>query len=128
VLAYLLRIGDRRFTPKAAVEAFLLGPAATPELRRGMWAAVAKVPQRVIHARIEAVLRVDARRRLTETVCPVLYLRGRFDRIARRRHAEEIRTLRPGTLIEEFTAPHMLLETCPDEAAAVIERFCAALE
>jgi pimeloyl-[acyl-carrier protein] methyl ester esterase len=128
VLAYFLRIGDRRFTPKAAVEAFLLGRAATPELRRAMWAAVAKVPQAVIRARIEAVLRVDARRRLAETVCPVLYLRGHFDRIARRSHAEEVRALRPETIIEEFEAPHMLLETRTDEAAAVIERFCVALE
>ncbi len=127
-LAFLARIDGRRFMPRTIVEAILLDRRATPELRQAIWAEAAKMPQAVLRARIRAVLTVDARRHLAETQCPVLDLRGRRDRIARARHAKEIRVLRPDARVEFFDAPHMLLETHPRESAAAVERFCARLD
>ena len=127
VLAFLARMADRRFIPFAVIKAMLIGRATRPGLDAALRAVLAKVPRHVIRARIEAIMRVDARRLLGETACPVLYLRGRLDRIIGREYLDEILRLRPDCHVESFDAPHMLLETHTEEAAAAIERFCAAL-
>lgn len=127
LLARLAPLANRRFMPRAAIRLFLLGGMAAPELRHALWVETAKITRPVLGARLRAVLTVDARQRLAETACPVLYLRGRFDRLIGAGFADEVAILRPGTRIEDFDAPHMLLETHPQEAAAAIERFCAAL-
>jgi hypothetical protein len=54
----------------------------------------------------------------------MLYLRARFDRLVSRKSVDEITSLRPHCEVQTLDAPHMLLETHPVEAAAVINGFC----
>ena len=126
-LAALARMLDLRFTPSALIEAALLGAAGTPPIKAHLARVLARVPREIIRARVSEVLRVDKRSRLRAVTCPMLYLRGRFDRMVRRKHLDEIRSAQPSCEVRTLDAPHMLLQTHPAEAAEAINRFCDRL-
>ena len=125
--AGLARALDPRLVPRRVVEGALLGSAGTPDIKADLARVLARLPPRLIRARIAEVLGVDKRDRLRAVTCPMLYLRGRFDRLVRGKSRDEITFLQPGCEVQTFDAPHMLLETHPAEAAAAIDRFCTRL-
>ena len=73
------------------------------------------------------MLRVDKRSRLAQVACPVMCLHGRFDRVTGKRCLRQVVAAQPGCLVRWLDAPHMLLETHPDEAAKAIDEFCDGL-
>lgn len=126
-LAPLAQMLDMRWMPTNIVAAALLGPAATPDLKARLARVLAGIPREIIRTRASEALRVDKRDRLREVTCPVLCLRGRFDRLAGTKYLDEIRSAQPGCQVLWLDAPHMLLETHADEAAKAINRFCERL-
>ena len=111
--------------PQRLIAAALLGRTRSLELQRRIGQVVARVPSKVIRVRIAEVLRVDKLKQLREVKCPILYLQARYDRMVSRKSLNEIVRTQPQCQIH---APHMLLETHPQAAAEVVDRFCRALD
>jgi pimeloyl-ACP methyl ester carboxylesterase len=124
LLAPLAHMLDLRWVPGRLVEAALLGSAAGSDLKETLHRVLATLPRGVIRTRVSEVLRVDKRDRLRAISCPILCLRARFDRLVSRKCLDEIASLCPHCEVRIFDAPHMLLESCPLEAAAAIDGFC----
>jgi pimeloyl-ACP methyl ester carboxylesterase len=74
-------------------------------------------------ARARAILGVDATPALLACSVPLLYLRGAADRMVSAGSWELICKHRPDARVEVLPGPHLLLQTHPAEAAAVIEDF-----
>jgi pimeloyl-ACP methyl ester carboxylesterase len=127
LLTPLTRMLDMRWMPANIVAAVLMGSTATPELKARLGRVLAGIPREIIRARACEVLRVDKRNRLREVTCPMLCLRGRYDRLVRKKYLDEITSAQPGCQVRWLDAPHMLLETHADEAAEAINQFCERL-
>jgi len=87
-------------------------------------AAMAQVRPAVIAHRIRSVIRVDARQALAACPVPIIYLRGTLDYVVPRWNLVQIRKLRPDVQVVDIEAPHMVLQTKPEEAARAIVAFC----
>ena len=81
------------------------------------------VPPGVLAQRLHEVFRADVCRELSELTVPILYLRGTCDRLVPNRAVELIRQTNDHVSIATFEAPHLLLQTCPEEAWAAIAQF-----
>jgi pimeloyl-[acyl-carrier protein] methyl ester esterase len=126
LLAPFARLFDLRWMPSKIIDAALLNSGATA-LRARLREVREKLPPEIIQARTAEVLRVDKRSRLAQVACPVLCLHGRFDRVTGKRCLRQILAAQPQCQVRWLDAPHMLLETHPDEAAKAIEEFCDGL-
>jgi pimeloyl-ACP methyl ester carboxylesterase len=114
-----MKIPPRLFAP------FLYAGRATPELRRAHANAMAKVKASTLRARVAAILAADHSAQLRRIGVPMLYLRARQDRLVPASALREIERLRPDMLVEEFDAPHFLLQTEPWRCAGAVDRFLA---
>ena len=126
LLRHLVRGWCFRAAPDFVRSWALLGEDATPELRRLSSEAIDAVSPRVLAHRVRAVLTVDVRRELEACRVPVLYLRGKRDRLIGRRNGEEVVARCSGEVVE-IAAPHFVLQAQPAAAAVVVSRFVAAL-
>ena len=127
LLAPFARLLDLRRMPCKIIDAALLNSVATPALRAHLREIREKLPPEIIQARTAEVLRVDKRSRLAQVACPVMCLHGRFDRVTGKRCLRQVLAAQPGCQVRWLDAPHMLLETHPDEAARAIDEFCDGL-
>jgi pimeloyl-ACP methyl ester carboxylesterase len=127
VLRQLVRGFWFRASPEFARSWALLGGYATPALRRLSGEAIEAVSPHVLAHRVRAVLRVDVRRELEACRVPVLYLRGRHDRVVSRRNGDEVLARSASAKVVELPAPHFVLQTQPAAAAAAVSKFVAAL-
>ena len=114
-----------RLLPPFAQLKMMLGGYSTPELRALSAEALALVRPEVLAARLRDVLHVDVTGELTSCPVPVLYLRGRHDRVVPAHNLREIQRLRPSVEVAEIAAPHLLLQTQPAAAAEAIAAFVA---
>ena len=96
-------------------------------LPTGIAEAIRKNSRETFRQRAIETLRVDKRQHLQSVACPVLCLHGRHDRLVKPKFAREICTLHPTCEMVWFDTGHLILETRPERAAAIIARFCAAL-
>lgn len=112
-----MKIPPRLFAP------CLYAGRATPELRRAHANAMAKVKASTLRARVAAILAVDLSAELRKIVVPLLYLRAQQDRLVPAAALRKIERIRPDMLVEEFDAPHFLLQTEPWRCAAAVLRF-----
>ena len=103
--------------------ALLAGLDAPGDLVTEVRAAVAAVPGRVMVARAEEALEVDASRPLRASRLPLLVLAGRHDRLLRRAIPEEIRALRPDAEVHVLDTPHLVLQRQPARTMALLEDF-----
>lgn len=94
----------------------LAGLDASPEIARLLRQARAKVPGAVLTERVRAILGVDATDALRECAAPLLYLRGMRDRLVGRSSLRAIRRARLDVESVSLDAPHLLLQTRPEEA------------
>ncbi|SDA72879.1 hypothetical protein SAMN03159300_10732 [Janthinobacterium sp. 344] len=116
--------------PGFALRQALLAPYATPALQAELAAALAQVPPHVLRQRLRAVLEIrekDASRSFARGSLPVLYLRGRHDRLVPPANAAQILRLAAGAQLADIAAPHMLLQAAPDPAADAVAAFIAGL-
>lgn len=126
-LAPLVHMLNLAWAPRSIVAAMLLGSAGDQETKAELSRAIARVSGDVIKKRLHEVFRVDVRHQLSGITCPVLYLQGRNDRLIGNESLKEITKIHPECTVQELDAPHMLLRTHVDQAAAVIDRFCNGL-
>jgi pimeloyl-[acyl-carrier protein] methyl ester esterase len=127
LLIPFMRLLDSKRVPSWSIAAALLGAWGTPELKSRLREVQEKLPRETIEARAAAALRVDQRDALRRIACPVMCLHGRFDRVTGRRCVRQILLAQPHCQMQWLEAPHMLLETHPDEAARAIDAFCDRL-
>jgi pimeloyl-[acyl-carrier protein] methyl ester esterase len=101
----------------------LLGGCSTPELRGLTSEALSKVKPAVLAHRIRSVLRVNVSAALQACPVPILYLRGTRDFVVPHWNLSRIHKARPNVHAEHLCAPHMVLQTCPEEAPRCIVSF-----
>lgn len=89
-------------------------------------AANAPVAAGVLARRMREVLSVDVRAELASIRCPILYLRGRHDRLVSKRAMGRILECRPDVTVTEIDGPHLLLQVAPRASWAAILDFLAA--
>jgi pimeloyl-ACP methyl ester carboxylesterase len=123
-LAYLPSFVHTRRPSRSLLRLFLTGGDAT--LASAVVDALAGVDGHIMAERISAVLSVDVSAELAALPQPILFLRGTRDRLVRAKCAHRIRTLRPSTSVVEMPAPHMLLQTHPNEAWGHITAFLSS--
>lgn len=73
------------------------------------------------------MLQVDVTPELESCAVPILDLRGKRDAVVWRHNARTIARTQHPVQAEVIEAPHMLLQTQPAAAAAILERFVASL-
>jgi pimeloyl-ACP methyl ester carboxylesterase len=112
-----------RLFPLFARAKTLLGGYSTPELRAMLARAHELVTPHVFASRVREIVRLDARDALVRCKVPVMYLAGANDGVVRRHNAEEVKRLRPDVELVSIPAPHLVLQTAPQEAAKAIANF-----
>jgi pimeloyl-ACP methyl ester carboxylesterase len=117
-----------RLMPVAGQIKALTGGYGSIALRQLTKHAIATVSQRVLAHRLRATLTIDATAALQDCPVPLLYLRGARDRwVVPGWNVATIRQLLPTAKVSVIDAPHMVLQTHPQEAAAAIAEFQATL-
>jgi pimeloyl-ACP methyl ester carboxylesterase len=109
--------------PIRIAAAVLLGRSSSSIVRNRLAAAIAAVAPATWRARSRAVLSVDVVETLRRVQVPVLYLRGRSDRVVPRSAWNLIKSVLPSARIVELDGPHFLLQAKPAECAAQVTAF-----
>lgn len=109
--------------PLRLLETLLCGHFATPVLREALSRTLKQVSPEVLRSRMATVLRSNRPADLQAIRLPVLYLRAREDRVVPPSAGSRILAAVPHARLVELVAPHFLLQTVPEEAAAAIEAF-----
>jgi pimeloyl-[acyl-carrier protein] methyl ester esterase len=123
-LSLLMRLS----LPDLLLRRYLVGDDASASMLERARAATEAVSPAVLAARIDEVLRVDARAWLEACRAPLLYLRGEHDRLVPERCLEEILQLRPQAAVARIDGPHLLLQAAPMVCAQRIEAFARKVE
>ena len=89
--------------------------------------AMSAVSAAVIRQRIADLLRVDETQALRRIKVPTLVLRARGDRVIPRAATRWIARVLPHAQLVEIDAPHLLLQTRPQECAAAVLGFLRGL-
>lgn len=114
--------------PMVLLDKVLLGEYSTPHLRFMIDRALKQLGPDTVRTRIEAVLAVDVSEKMAAISAPVLYLRASKDRVVPKSASRLVTRLQPRTRIVDFEAPHMLLQTRPQETAAEVMGFIQSLD
>lgn len=109
--------------PGFLVRFLLVGGRAPSDLVREVRAAVGSVRPEVLVDRLRQVFTVDVRAQLPSIAVPVLYLRGRTDRLVGSRGLGQCRGQVGQLAVEVVDGPHLLLQARPSESAEAITRF-----
>ncbi len=105
----------------------LLGRAAPGPVTRALADATGSILPAVRAERLRSIAHVDCAAALARTTTPLLYLRAKHDRLVGAGSLRRILTARPDTQVATIAAPHLLLQSAPEEAWREIERFIARL-
>lgn len=111
--------------PGFVVRRLLAGVDASAEFVNAFQAGLSTVSPRVLAARAQAALTVDASEEARACRVPVLYLEAERDGLMRPALAEELRTLIPSLELQRLPVAHLVLQRLPRESAAAIEAFVA---
>jgi len=109
--------------PRFIQQPNLFGRFNSPYLRAKLGEVRGSVSQKTLKARLEAVASIDVSTQLSRVAVPVLYLRAKNDRVVARAACDHIGKVLPGVEVAELDAPHLLLQTVPQEALAAIRNF-----
>jgi pimeloyl-ACP methyl ester carboxylesterase len=119
----LLGLVPFNLIPKVFQSPFLFGRFSSRSLRSEHREAISQVTNDALRARIKAIFEVDVSAKLQQVAVPVLSLRAAEDRIIPRAASEHIRRVAPSVQVVELEAPHLLLQTIPSTAAAIVSKF-----
>jgi pimeloyl-ACP methyl ester carboxylesterase len=113
--------------PMSVFTFWLLGRWSTPALRAAFAKVLAEVDSDVLAERLIASLFADVTALLPEIRVPLLYLRGRADRLVPPAAAGIVAAGVKDTRIVELDAPHCLLQAIPAQAARVVGEYLVQL-
>ena len=116
-----------KYVPPALLRFYLMGREAGAPLQARLETALSRLGPGVLAARMAAVLDIDATSQLAQVRVPALYLRATLDRLIAPGIAQGLRDILQSLQISDFSAPHLLLQTRPREAAARVLKFIEAL-
>jgi pimeloyl-[acyl-carrier protein] methyl ester esterase len=114
--------------PRSLFARYFMGRFASQDLAFKLAEAGERVAADVFRDRIREVCEIDDSAKLQHVEVPILYLRASMDRIVPRSASRRVQKLMPSTRIVEIAAPHYLLQTRPDAAAAAISEFACGLK
>lgn len=123
-LRHLLPFLPVNLMPVGLLSHLLLGKFSNTELHQLLVGAMAKVSPEVLKGRMNSVLQVDVRQRLSDINAPVLYLRAIQDRVVPFSAYKDIAEHLASMTLHEFDAPHFLLQTKSEELAGIISASC----
>jgi pimeloyl-ACP methyl ester carboxylesterase len=126
-LAGLARAVPASALPMSLFSFWLLGRWSTPALRAAFAKVLAEVEPQVLAERLVASLHVDVSALLPDIRVPLLYLRGRADRLLPPNAVDAVASVVKDTRIADFDAPHCLLQAIPAQAAKTVREFVEAL-
>jgi pimeloyl-ACP methyl ester carboxylesterase len=109
--------------PAHGVRLLLAGSDGSDDLVRLVQDTVARVKGSVMAARAREAIRVDVTEELRSCPVPILFLGGKRDRLLRTALPIEVRALRADAEIRMLDAPHLALQTRPEEAMRLVETF-----
>lgn len=101
----------------------LLGGYSTGELRALSREALSSVAPAVLAHRTREAIRSDVTRELAALDVPLLYVQGRSDLVVPGGNLRRIQRIKPSVQVAQLPAPHMVLQTQPERAAAAIAGF-----
>ncbi|KRA77280.1 hypothetical protein ASD78_04520 [Lysobacter sp. Root667] len=111
--------------PTRLTAAAMLGAWASEEWLTRTREVLATLDPAAIRARMHAGSTAEETAALARVACPLLYLRGRRDRLVSRHSWEHIRAILPLANYVELDGPHFLLQAKAVEAADAIKRAFA---
>jgi pimeloyl-[acyl-carrier protein] methyl ester esterase len=116
--------------PAARVPAFiqhrtLFGRFDSPRLRAQLAQVRRVVSAKTLKSRLEAVARIDVSDKLRRVTVPILCLRAKRDRVVSGASCDYIKKIRPDARAADLDAPHLLLQTVPQDALSVIKKFAS---
>lgn len=114
--------------PKTVVRRLLVGSDASAELVEDVRSTVRKVSGRVISRRIAEILRVDVTEQFRAVQVPILYLKASEDALVTAEQVALMREQRDDFEVEAIRAPHLILQSAPEEGGRVLSRFIERLE
>jgi pimeloyl-ACP methyl ester carboxylesterase len=115
----LVRIGN---SPNI-LRTSLLDHDAPDDLVEEVRATLRTVRPDVLAYRMRTILEDDVAAAFASIQVPVMYLRARRDRLVPARVVEELSRVRPDLVRVEIDAPHMVLQSQPQQAATAIVDF-----
>ena len=118
-----LRLLPKQFLPDWCIWKPMLAGYVTPELKRILLEATAKVSSRALQTRGIAALSVDYTDMVSSLTLPILYLRALDDWVVPKSATLHLLAQSPHIVVVDFHAPHFLLQVKARDAARVIERF-----
>ena len=110
-------------TPSWIVKRLLLGETLDKELISAFKCALAGVDPKVLVPRLKIIMTVDKSRQLADCTTPLLYIRATKDKLVTERSLQEIMSVNPDVTTAVVDAPHLVLQTRPDECWNRIEWF-----
>jgi pimeloyl-[acyl-carrier protein] methyl ester esterase len=113
--------------PRSIIEHFLIGSDAPPVLESSILDALKLVNPTVLAMRIRAVLDCDARQELGRTDIPIVYIQAERDNLVGPECFEEIRSIRPDTMLATIPCPHLIFGMEPRKAAQIIVEFISQM-
>lgn len=126
LVAALLRPFPAIHVPPYIAERYLFGRFVTTPLRGKIRALRHLVSAKTLKARTEAIAAIDVSDQLRRIPVPILYLRGKEDRLVPLAACDYIVKIRPDMQVAELDAPHLLLQAVPHDAVTVIGDFVAS--
>ncbi len=123
-LKWLLRGPMLDMRPRPFIIEGLLGKDCPEKTKRWVQDTLPRLKREVLAARIKAVLEVNVREEFKSCQVPVLYIAGSRDWLVGKKCLDAVWLCRPDVEIKVLEGVHMILQTSPVEAAAVISDFC----
>jgi len=109
--------------PSWYIKTLLTGGLSDTALIHNIQAATRELTPEVYFSRLKEIAAVDVTDVLENCELPILYLRASNDRLVYESSMSLIRKTGKNVRVQSFDAPHMLLQTKPEQAAQCIKRF-----
>lgn len=109
--------------PAWLVKWLLLEDTLDSKLISAFKSAIGSVDAAVLAARIKIIMTANKSRQLADSTIPMLYIRAAKDKLVTKRSLQEIMSVYPDITTAVVDAPHLVLQTRPDECWNRIEWF-----
>jgi pimeloyl-ACP methyl ester carboxylesterase len=113
--------------PLFILEYFAMGQNAPPALIQKFRRVLRSVSPEVMSSRMREAMDSDARSSLAQTTVPILYIEGTEDHLLADSCLEEMKRIKPKTLIAQVAGPHLLLQSEPQKVAEIVSAFIRKL-